>query len=101
LLEAKKVSREALIGTGSIGNLDFSDVQELRVKLVRRDSTLCPEQERWLRRLDTQIAAGSISQAEFRNETAELLAMPNSLSLQHRRDELHFNREDRLRQVAR
>lgn len=90
LVEARKITREVLAGAGpdrETALIDFSDVQELRVKLLRRDLVLCPEQESWLNRLDKRIAGGRISPAEFRSEAAEILAMPNSLPVQHRKAE--------------
>lgn len=92
LVEAKKIIREFYLGTNEHHKLDFSDVQELRVKLIRRDHTLCPEQVDWLNRLDRRIAKGDITQSDFRNEAAMLLEMPNSLPLQHRKDELGLAR---------
>jgi hypothetical protein len=91
----RSVSVARKIGAG-ISNLDFSDVQELRVKLLRRDLTLCPEQVSWLNRLFRRIANKAISKQQFQKEAAELLKMPNSLPFQHRWDEHHFWRDDPL-----
>ncbi|MCG7504763.1 hypothetical protein [Mesorhizobium retamae] len=93
LVEAKKIIREVFIGAGSDSDPDFSDVQELRVRLIHRDHMLCQEQVSWLKKLDRSIAANSLSRAAFKQEAAELLSMPNSLPLQHRKDELVFSQQ--------
>ena len=92
LREARKIISEA-IHQAAYETLDYSDVRELEVRLIRRDMTLCPEQENWLKRLNMRIAEGDISRAEFDQEAEKLLLMVNSLRLQHRKDEYRFRIE--------
>jgi len=70
--------------------LDHSDVAELRIKLIRRDHYLCPEQEGWLDKLDVKIERGTLSRADFDREATILTGMKNSLPLQFRKEEAAF-----------
>jgi hypothetical protein len=94
LREARRIVSEALgHATQATGRakIDPSDVQELRVKLLRRDLILCPEQSDWLDRLERHVAAGTITWPEFDGEAEKLLLMENSLLLQHRKAENYFS----------
>lgn len=84
--EVRKIIGEELGQLAREIPIDHSDVQELRVKLTARDLTLCPEQECRLRRLDFMVAKG-VSRSTFDREAMSSLLMPNSLPLQHRKDE--------------
>jgi hypothetical protein len=91
--EARRIISESLghANDNLKAGLDHSDVHELRVKLLRKDLVLCPEQSDWLNRLDRQIAAGTITRAGFDTQAENLLLMENSLPLQHRKAERDFN----------
>lgn len=97
--EAQKIVRESL-DHASRETLDHSDVQELRVRLLRRDITLCPEQHDWLSRLDVLIAKGRMSRDEFDAQAEALMLMENSLPPRHRRDERHYEINHPARGVA-
>ncbi|WEX07291.1 hypothetical protein [Chelativorans sp. AA-79] len=93
LREAQKITCEVLLpARDEAAALDHSDVQELRVRLIRRDFTLCSEQECWLDKLDRRIADGTMTRAEFENEGASLLSMENSLPFSHRKAEYEYQR---------
>lgn len=93
--EARKVVCETLAPSTISACPDHSDVQELRVRLLRRDLVLCPEQDNWLCRLDIRIARREIGKQEFDREAVELLAMPNSIPVGARRAEHDFREASR------
>ncbi len=57
--------------------IDLADVQELRVKLIRRDGGIVEPHASLLRRLDARIAAGAMTRGEF--EESQVWAMPKAL----------------------
>lgn len=57
-------------------HIDHSDVQELRVKILRRDGVLDQPQAMALARLDKMIAGGSLDRATFNRLASIALAMP-------------------------
>ncbi|MEL0108352.1 MAG: hypothetical protein VW802_15590 [Rhodospirillaceae bacterium] len=62
------------------GSIDLSDVQELRVKLIRRDGGIFPPQTDCLSKLEIQIIEGEVLKKEFQETAAEILNMPQVLS---------------------
>ena len=59
--------------------IDLADVQELRVKLIRRDGGIVEPHASLLRRLDARIAAGAMTRGEFEEAASQVWAMPKAL----------------------
>ncbi len=74
---AQAIQRASLpeIGDG----LDFSDIQEIRVRLIRRDGGLWPPQTDMLANLDRLLASGELSHEIFENMAVTVLGMPQAL----------------------
>ncbi|WP_442577704.1 hypothetical protein ACSBOB_19270 [Mesorhizobium sp. ASY16-5R] len=94
LREAKRVISEILIGSVD-DRIDFSDVQELRVKLLRRDISLDPSQVEKLRELD-RMAAKGCSKADFERVATALLLYVSALPKSCREQERDFYRSGPL-----
>jgi hypothetical protein len=84
MVEAKRIVqqiRKAKFAIEIDGDfVDHSDVQELRVKLIRRDFGLWSPQREFLKRLDKHIAINGMTGDEFLKEAGVLLAIPQALS---------------------
>ncbi len=67
--EARRIvdhlAREAAAGIVQGDAIDFSDVQELRVKIIRRDRILDQPQAMLLARMDRKIALEGMTKTEF------------------------------------
>ena len=77
----RQAMRRALQGNDArlAAKVDQSDVQELRVKLIRRDGGIVEPHASLLRRLDARIAAGAMTRDEFEETAARVWAMPKAL----------------------
>ena len=83
--EARRIVEAAQRDAVPIGEgLDFSDVQEIRAKLIRRDGGLWPPQSDMLARLDWLIASGELDRDGFEQMAGVVLAMPQALPKLHR-----------------
>ena len=79
MLQAKQIIRayrEAPI-EGS-GRPDFSDVQEIKVKLIRKAGVIDTPQQSLLKKLDLMVARGC-TRAEFKKLAGIILTMPQAL----------------------
>ncbi len=73
-----QASRRAVeISCGDV--IDLADVQELRVKLIRRDGRIVEPHASLLHRLDARIAARNITRGEFEDVASQVWAMPQAL----------------------
>lgn len=77
--------------------IDFSDVREIEVKLIRRDRSLDPHQIGTIRKMNRRIATGSYPQAEFTRDTEALLLWTNTLPPPVRNDEREHSRAMRCK----
>lgn len=99
-VEAKRiiaqVRREAAKGCCANDNaLDLSDVQELRVKLIRRDKGIWPPQSDYLHRIERMILEGTMSTTKFQEMAGLVLnkkQFPQVLSADFQRDECRLAR---------
>lgn len=65
---------------GANPEIDFSDVQELRARLIRRDHVLDQPQVMLLSRMDRMIAEGGMDERTFKVLASEVLGMKPALS---------------------
>lgn len=90
LREARQVVSEIVVGRSSTKH-DFSDVQQLRVRLLRRDFWLDEYQGRKLRELDRRVARNDISEPEFEREATDLMLYVSPLPKSYREQERDFH----------
>ena len=72
------------------GSLDQSDVQEIRVRLLRRDGGLWPPQSTILHRMERGVALGTMSVPKFKAMAVMVLNMPQAFSEKFRIAEKRF-----------
>ncbi len=77
----RRAVRRALNGNDARppDKVDHSDVQEFRVKLMRRDGGIVEPHASLLRRLDARIAADGMTRGEFEEEAARAWSMGRAL----------------------
>jgi hypothetical protein len=77
----RRAVRRALQGNDArpSAKVDLTDVQELRVKLIRRDGAIVEPHASLLRRLDARIATGAMTRGEFEDAVSRIWAMPKAL----------------------
>jgi len=73
----RQAVRHALHGNDARppATVDHSDVQELRVKIIRRDGGIVEPHTSLLRRLDQRIATGAMNRGEFEEVASRMWAM--------------------------
>ena len=78
---AREAVRRALNGNDLRpgAEVDHSDVQELRAKIIRRDGAIVEPYASLLRQLDGRIASDGVSRREFEEVASSLWAMPQAL----------------------
>ena len=94
---ATKIAERALIDVDGqeipVGSdLDLSDVQELRVKLLRRDFGIWPPHTDYLNRMEVDILSGAMTKQEFKRRSSVLLRMEQPLSKASRLAEQELSR---------
>lgn len=67
--------------------IDLSDVQELRVKLIRRDKGIWSPHTDYLARMERKILAGEMTVEEFKKQSLVVLRMKPTLSKHFRKAE--------------
>ncbi len=93
--EAKRIldhlARDAVAGIVQADEIDFSDVQELRVRIVHRDLILDSPQASFLARMERDIAAKGMTKEVFLRRAEVLFSEPMKpvLTLEERRPRIH------------
>lgn len=87
--EARRIVQRALTTKNGMevpigAELDLSDAEELKVKLIKRDLGIWPPHSNYLLRIMKDIISGSITKAEFERRSAVLLGMEQPLSKKFR-----------------
>ena len=89
--EAKRIvshpARKAVTGIAQANAVDFSNVQELRVRIIRRDLILDSPQAMYLARMERDIATKGMTGSEFQRRAELLMSEPMKpvLTLEERR----------------
>ena len=80
-VEARRIANHAKRRAVIIGHdeIDLADVQELRVKLLRRDGGIWEPQASLLHQMDASIASGEMDQEVFEESAAVVLGMAQAL----------------------
>ena len=75
------------------GEVDLSDAQVLRVKLIRRDKGVWLPQSTMLGKMERQIVTEGMTKAEFQDAAEALLAIPQALPKKFRETEWELSRQ--------
>ena len=81
-----------------VAEVDFSDLQELRVKLIRKINYLYPSdpQALVLNRMEKEIAQGTMTEKQFKQLTTEVLDMDiTRIDLEQRKIEFEYFRNNK------
>ena len=88
-----------MVGIVHADEIDFSEVQQLRIRIVRRDLILDSPQATFLYRMERDIARTGMTSSEFRRRAEVLFGEPMKpvLTLEERRRAVaHSNENTRI-----
>lgn len=93
--EAKRLvtvlrNKGVIAGVSDDGEPDYSDVQELRVRIIRAAGIVDAPQSSLLGKMDRMVARGEMDRAAFNRTAALVVRMPQALPVELRRLEAAF-----------
>ena len=90
IIEHRRKKAVQDIGEDQIG---LSDVQQIRVRIIRRDHGIWPPHEDYLGRMERMVAVGEMERENFKRMAATVLkSIPQSLSKEFRKAEERLHR---------